>query len=111
MYRTAFGFQITSAQTSVRPFLSLETGIAIIHSGKVASREFVGPVPDMIVLYWPQFVPQSASTSLKGFASFGFGVVAPVNSSIGLKFEARWFDTWNNGDAYFPLTATVPFRL
>jgi len=108
MNRTAIGVRITSTQTSVRPFLSLETGFTELHVGKIQEEwpRNPGEIPNPGHENGPV-----GSTLTNGFGSIGFGIFAPLNTSISLIVESKWFDTWNNGSSYFPVTAAVSIQL
>ena len=110
MYRTSLGTQFTTTKTPVRVSLSLETGVSVVDLGFIA-YERVYRSGEPVFMANPSPYKHEGPTYTTGFGSIGFGIFAPLNSSVGLKLEGKWLDTWNNGDSYFPLTTTVSFQL
>lgn len=112
LYRTSFGIQTTSTRNAVRPFLSLESGFVVFHVGRITYQiPAYPPGPNVAATPGTEKVYRDPTTLLRGFSAIGAGLSVPLHTDLGVKFEAQWFDTWNNSDAYFPLTATVSLQL
>jgi len=108
IYEISLGTRLFISRGFVQPFISIRGGIQSTQVGEIRIMEWMEQNPQNTLTH---YVYKSSGINFsKPFASIGFGVDVPINSSFNLLLEGIFARSFDGAQLYYPVFASLQYE-